>query len=96
MLIRQNLWFLLDGAAATDSCLVVAIELDWSSGVLTMKSGITPKELLLNRFTSPFLINLLFPLPLVSRLERKLTYFRILNKVGFEKSKPTLTILAIQ
>ena len=36
-----------------------------------------------------FPINLLSPLPLVARLERKLRCLITLNKVGLEKSKPT-------
>jgi hypothetical protein len=37
-----------------------------------------------------FRSDLLSPLPLVSGLEKRLKSLRILNKVGFEKSKPTV------
>ena len=43
-------WFLLDHATITDLCLVTL--LNWTVGILT-EIGITPKELLLNRFISP-------------------------------------------
>lgn len=70
----------------TDSCLCLLLA--WTAGTLTRKSWITPKELLLNRSTIPFPINLSLQ-PLVDRLEGGLKCLRTLNKVGLEESKPT-------
>lgn len=39
--------------------------------------------------TTPFPIILLFPLPLVDGLEERLKHLRTLDKVDFEKSKPS-------
>ena len=56
-----------------------------------MEIGITPKEILLNRSTSPCPIYHLSPLPLDGRLERggQKIFKPLLIKLSFEKSKPT-------
>jgi len=94
VLIRQNLVV----SAGLSCCYwfpVWWLLLDWTAGIWTMKSGIIPKELLLNRSTTPSPINLPFPLPLVRGLERRLTCSRTLNEVDLDKFKPTFIILAI-
>ena len=72
-------WFMLD-------------VLDWTANILTTNSGISPKELILNKYTnSLFLLNPLSCLLLIRGQEGRLKHLRALIKVGFEKkSKPTL------
>ena len=60
--------FLLDHAVAADSCLATLLNwtvgiltlLNWIAGILTNGDEICPKELLLNRSTSPCPIYCLF------------------------------------
>lgn len=66
---------------------VWGLVLDWTADILTVKTGMAPK----NFKTGPqpsFPIILLSPLPLVNELERSFKCSRTLNKVTFEKSKP--------
>ena len=63
--------------------------MNWTAGILAMKSRITPKELLLSRSTTLLSYQTSFSFTLVDGLEGRLKHVRTLNKVGFEKSKPT-------
>jgi hypothetical protein len=77
--------FLLDHAIAIDLSLVFVIELDCCYP--DNKERNCPKE---QGLQLPFPINLLFTLPLVSGLEGRVKHSGTLNKVGFEKLKPTI------
>lgn len=78
LIMKKSCFFLLIQATATDFCLMFAIRLDcWYLG---------NKELLLNRFTTPFFYKLLSSLPPDGGLEGRLKQLRTLNKVDFEKN----------
>lgn len=61
--------------------------LDWTTDILTMKTGIVSKELLPTGPHPPCPINHLSLLPLVGRLEEGDEEFK--NEVGFKTPKPT-------
>ena len=67
---------------------VCCLLLDWTADILTTKLGIAPKQLLLNRSTTPLVLLTIFLPTLVGGLEGRLKHLRTLNKIGFEKSKP--------
>lgn len=67
--------------------------LDWTANILTTNSGISPKELILNKYTnSLFLLNPLSCLLLIRGQEGRLKHLRALIKeADFENSKPTVS-----
>lgn len=77
--LGRALLFLLD--CATDLCLLFVTKLDcWYPDT---KEWSCPKELLLNRPTTPLTF---FNITPVGGFEGRLRYLRTLNKVGFEKN----------